>query len=328
MKKLFSALLVVFACALYAADTGLLSYAPAKSELLALADIEKILALPDVQKKLAEPDVVKELAALEEIGIKIGSFKTLMVFHWDDKNGGALRIADADGIRAQLDKSVTGEKGAAVAARDVNGRRIYRITHANDADKTLDMVFVADDVLFFCEVDDLDAYFAAEKMTAEKAAQIAVPDVEFWACWNNPEPPPAKQDPNNPDVRSVMATLNFAGEQKHDLDIRAVGVFGDDKAAAQIGMMVPGWMSLGAGMAFGDDPQTGEKLIKALKCDVEGSTVKVSLYLTEELVQRLVAAGEAAFKDSDQTEENGAKTAPTAPAEKAAPAPAEPTKRN
>ena len=74
MKKLFSALLVVFACTLYAADTGLLSYAPAKSDLLALADIQKILALPDVQKQLADPSVVKELAALDEIGIKLGSF--------------------------------------------------------------------------------------------------------------------------------------------------------------------------------------------------------------------------------------------------------------
>ena len=79
MKKLFSALLVVFACALYAADTALLSYAPAKSDLLALADIQKILALPDVQKQLADPTVVKELAAMEEVGIKLGSFKTMMM---------------------------------------------------------------------------------------------------------------------------------------------------------------------------------------------------------------------------------------------------------
>lgn len=324
MKKLFSALLVVFACALYAADTGLLSYAPAKSDLLALADIQKILALPDVQKQLADPSVVKELAALDEIGIKLGSFKTLLVFHWDDRTGGALRIVDSGALREQLDKSVTGEKGAAVAARDVNGRRIYRITHAKSSDKALDMVFVADDVLFFCEVDDLDAYFAAEKMPAETAAKVAVPEVEFWACWNNPEPSPAKPDPNDIDVRSVMATLSFAGEAKHDLDIRAIGVLGDDKAAAKLGMQIPGFMSLGAGMLFGDDPQTGEKLIKALKCEVEGRTVKVALYLPEDLVKRLVSAAEAAFKDSDKADGAGdGKAAPAAPT-----APAEPVKRN
>lgn len=314
MKKLFSALLVVFACALYAADTALLSYAPAKSDLLALADIQKILALPDVQKQLADPTVVKELAAMEEVGIKLGSFKTMMIFHWEDRTGGALRIADAGAIRAKLDESVTGEKGAAVAARDVNGRRIYRITNAKSTDNPVDVVFVADDVMLFCQVDDLDPYFAAEKMPAATAAKIAVPEVEFWACWNNPEPPPAKPDPNTPDVRSVTATLRFAGEAKHDLDIRAVGVFGDEKSAAQIGMQIPGLMQIGVGMFFGDDPKTGEKLINALKHEVNGSTVTFSLYLTEELVQRIVSTAQAALKDSENADGAGdAKAAPAAP---------------
>ena len=321
MKKLFSALLVVFACALYAADTGMLSCAPEKYELLALADIQKILALPDVQKQLADPTVVKELADLKEVGITPEAFKSLLLFRWDDKMGGALRVSSAEQLRAALDKSITSGNGTSVAARDVNGRRIYRISNRKKADSDLDLTFVSDDVLVFSE--DIDAYIAAAKLSAQDAAKISVADTEVWACWRNLDPPPAKPDPDNPNIRAVMATLNFAGETKHDLDIRAVGVFGDEKAAAKIGMMVPGWMSLGVGMAFGDDPKTGEKLIQALKCDVEGNTVRISVYLTEEILQKLSAFAEAAVKDAGKDDAGEAKTAPAAPT-----APAESVKRN
>ena len=296
MKKLLLALFAVGAFVLNAADTGLLKFAPAKYELLVLADVPILLAHPDAQKQLADPEVVTQLAAFKEVGLDIAALKSILLFYAEDQVGVAVRLESAAKFRAELDKSITAGDGTQIAARQVNGRRIYRLSQRKRGEE-LDMVFVADDVIVAAEPAALEKYFAAALVPADAVEKIAIPDVALWGMWRDLDPKPAA-DKDDIGLLTVMATVNFSGAQGHDLDLTGVGVFRDAKAAAQMGMMVPGWLSMGVGMVFGDDPKTGEDIIKALKSEAKENTLRLSMHLPEELLQRISKTAESAAKDA------------------------------
>lgn len=296
MKKLLFALFAVGAFVLNAADTGLLKFAPAKFEALVLADIPILLAHPDAQKQLADPGVVTQLAALKEVGLDISALKSVLVFYSEEQVGVAVRLESAAKLREELDKSITAGDGTQIAARQVNGRRIYRLTQRKRGEE-VDMVFVADDVIVAAEPEALEKYFKSSRVSAETAAKITIPDVALWGMWRDLNPAPAAGE-GDIGLLTVMATVNFSGADGHDLDLGCVGVFRDSKSAARMGMMVPGWLSMGVGMVFGDDPQTGEAIIKALKTETHDNTLRLSMHLSEKLLRRISAAAESAAKDA------------------------------
>ena len=313
MKKLLFALLAAGMCALNAADSDLLKFAPANYEVLVLADARKLLAHPDAQKRLADPEVVSQLAALKEVGLDIASLKSVMIFGSENEWGVAVRLESAARFRAELDKSITAENGTAVAARQVNGRRIYRLSQRKRSEEA-DMVFVADDVIVAAEPDTLEKYFKATLLPAADLKKIQIPDAALWGMWRDLNPKPAKENEDDVGLLAVMGTLNFSGAEGHDLDLSCVAVFRTAKSAARMGMMIPGWLAMGAGMIFGDDPQTGDALIKALKSETKDNSLRLSMHLTEELMQRITAAAETAAKDALSGGDSAAKAPATAPA--------------
>ncbi len=312
MKKLLFALFAVGAFVLNAADTGLLKFAPAKYEVLVLADVPILLAHPDAQKQLADPGMVTQLAALKEVGLDIAALKSILVFYAEDQVGVAVRLESAAKFRSELDKSITAGNGTQIAARQVNGRRIYRLTQRKRGEE-LDMVFVADDVIVAAEPEALEKYFTTSLVPADAAAKIAIPNVALWGMWRDLDPKPAS-DKDDIGLLTVMTTVNFSGAEGHDLDLAAVGVFRDAKAAARMGMMVPGWLSMGVGMVFGDDPQTGEELIKALKVETKENTLRLAMHLPESLLRRISAAAESAAKDALSSGKDSSGKDPSAPA--------------
>ena len=308
MKKLLFALFAVATFVLNAADTGLLKFAPEKFELLVLADIPRLLAHPDAQKQLADPDVVTQLAALKEVGLDISALKSVMIFYSEEQVGVAVRLESAAKLREELDKSITAGDGTQIAARQVNGRRIYRLTKRKRGEE-VDMIFVADDVIVAAEPEALEKYFKSSRVSAETAAKISIPEVALWGMWRDLDPKPAAGE-GDLGLLTVMATVNFSGAEGHDLDLACVGVFRDAKAAARMGMMVPGYLSMGVGMIFGDDPQTGEAIIKAFKCEPDDNKLRLSMHLPEELLRRISAAAETAAKDALSSGQDASGKAP------------------
>lgn len=316
MKKLLFALFVVGAFVLNAADLGLLKFIPAKYEALVLADVPKLLAHPDVQKRLADPEVSAQLAALSEVGLDIKSLKSFCVFYAGGEVGVAVRLESAAKFREQLDKSITAGDGTSIAARQVNGRRIYRLT-SKKRNEEVDMLFVSSDVIVAAEPKALEQYFHAALVSADALEKIRIPDVALWGMWRDLEPKPAKKDsPDDLGVLAVMASLNFSGAKGHDLDLSCVAVFRDAKSAAQMGMMIPGYLAMLSGMVFGEDPQTGEAFIKSLKSEAKDNTLRLSMHLSAELLQRVSAAAEATAKDAltGEPEPPGTTPAGTKPA--------------
>jgi len=268
--------------------------------MAALIDVGRLLKHPALGSVLADQDAAKANADLEQMGLSLQHISGIAVFSDGKLNGLMIRFTPGCGIRERLDASPHGE-GFSVAAMQVNGRRIYRVSSAGRNESGY-CTFVGDDLLLCSEEQQtLDKYFALAKLPKKSAEKFAAEagTVVLWGFWRNDEPAPTPREgePVEGRVESMTASLDFAGEKKSDIVISTDIHCNTANYAAMLGMMIPGYLSVGSGIAFADAPELGEELLKNFKSSPKGNTLRLSLRLSERIVDHLTRFSTRMVKD-------------------------------
>ena len=289
MKRILMALTVVLTLAVGAIDTGLLEYVPAKSELTFLVDVDKLLKLPAAKSVLEDEEVSGAAAELAKAGVGFSDIKAAMGFAHENDGGVVLKICNGNKIKELLDSSPN-QNGLTIEAMQVNGRRIYRFIAKGRGEKPV-CTFIADDLILWADgVKNLERFIAAPKLSAAETGKFAsgIPSgIAFWGAWRNPEPAPKQGDKAADRVEAVTATLDFTGKELRDIDVTADILCGSGNFASMLGMMIPGYVSIGSGVVFSDAPELGEELMKGFKSRIDGKMLKLRLHISEKLVRHI-----------------------------------------
>lgn len=333
MKRVLLIMSVVLTAGLGAVDTGLLKQVPAKYEMAVLADVEKLLKLPAAKSVLEDEAVSGAASELSNAGVSLSDIKAVLGFYSGDAVGAVIKVANSGKIRELLDSSPA-KDGLYVEAMALNGRRIYRFNATGRSERPVCMFIAGDLILAADSVENLEKILAAAKLSADEAKRLAsgIPaGVALWGAWRNPEPVPQPEDKAAAErVDAVRATLDFTGRELRDLDATADILCGSANFAAMLGMMIPGYLSIGSGVVFADAPELGEELIKGFKSTPEGKALKLRLHMSEKLVRHIVEfstrmakdQAAAAVRPADNTPKAQAGQTSGTPAEKAPRTPA------
>ena len=304
MKKLFLFAALAVASWLGAVDTALLKYLPAKSAGLGILEVAKLARHPEIKAALEDPESV---GAFQALGIAPQDVRDIAGFYVDDDlKGVVVRVADGGALKTKLDASPmikTGDTAVQIAAMEQNGIRSYRC-NVQGKNEAVFAAFVAADVLAFADSEtELEAYLKAPKFDGSRefpnAAKVAV-----WGIYNNPE---LKKDSKDGQLVSVEATLDVVGKERQDVVVAAILNCDRDEYAAQLGMMIPGFVSMGCGAIFGDNPELGQQLLDKFKTKVNGKSLKLSLRITPEIAKFLSEFASKAAKESTSAEDKTAK---------------------
>ena len=317
MKRILLVLSAVLSVALGAVDTGLLKMIPAKYDAAVLTDVSKLLKLPALKSVLEDEDVAGATAQLEQSGVKLSDIKEILVFVCGDNVGTVVKVSNGAKIREMFDASPN-QDDFSVEAMQLNGRRIYRFTTKGKSERPV-CLFISDELILGSDsVEHLEAFLAAPKLSAEEAKKLAsgIPSkVTFWGVWSNPEPAPKPDEKGAAErIDRVMGTIDFTGKEMRDLDITAEILCGNENFAATLGMMIPGYISIGSGVVFADAPELGEELIKGFKAQPKGRTLKLSLYMSEKLVRHITDFSTRTAKSQISAKPEPATATPGAPA--------------
>ena len=304
MKKLFLFAALAVASWLGAVDTALLKYLPAKSAGFGLVDIAGLSKHPEIKAALEDPE---SDAAFKTLGIKYQDVREIAGYYVDDDlKGAVVRIADGGALKAKNDASPmlkSGETAVVIAAMDFNGIRAYRCS-LEGKNEAVFASFVAADVLAFADSEtELEAYLKAPKFDGSQAFPNAA-KVALWGAWNNPD---VKPDSKDGQLVSVEATLAVVGKERQDVVIAAILNCDRAEYASQLGMMIPGFVSMGCGAIFGEDPELGQKLLDTFKSRVNGKSLRMSLKITPEIAKFLSEFASKAAKESTSAEDKTAK---------------------
>ena len=303
MKKLFLFAALAVASWLGAVDTALLKYLPAKSAGMGVIEVAKLSRHSEIRAALEDPESV---GAFESLGIMPQDVRDIAGFYVDDDSKGLIvRIADGKALKAKLDASPmikAGDTEVQIAAMELNGVRVYRC-NVQGKNEAVFASFVADDVLAFSDSEtELEAYLKAPKFDGSQsypnAAKVAV-----WGIWNNPDVKPESKDGQ---LLSVEATLDVVGKEQQDVVVAAVLNCDRDEYAAQMGMVIPGFVSMGCGAIFGDNPELGQKLLDMFKTKVNGKSLRLSLRITPEIAKYLSEFIAKTAKESSAAEDKSA----------------------
>ena len=313
MKKLLVFAALAVASWLGAVDTALLKYLPAKSAGMGVIEVAKLSRHPEIKAALEDPE---STGAFQTLGIAPKDVRDIAVFFVDENDFGVIvRIADGKALKEKLDASPiikTAEAAVQIAAMDVNGIRVYRC-NVQGQDEAVFAAFVAADVLAFADSqEDLEKYLQAPKFDGSRRFPNAA-NAAVWGIYENPE---VKADSKDGQLVNVEATLDVVGEEQQDVVIAAILNCDRDEYAAQLGMMLPGFVQMGCGAVFDKNPELGQKLLDMFKTNVSGKSLKLSLKITPEVAKFLSEFAAQAAKESTAAEDK----APAAKPQSGAPA--------
>lgn len=296
MKKLFLFAALAVASWLGAVDTALVKYLPAKSAGMGVIDVAKLSRHPEIKAAVEDPE---STGAFEALGITPKDVRDLAGFYIDDDSKGLIvRVADGKALKAKLDASPTikaADNAVQIAAMELNGIRVYRCS-LEGKNEAVFATFVAADVLAFADSEaELEAYLKAPKFDGSASYPNAAA-VAMWGIYNNPK---VKVDSKDGQIVSVEATLDVVGKEQQDVVVAAVLNCDRDEYAAQLGMMIPGVVSMGCGAIFGDNPELGQKLLDMFKTKVNGKSLRLSLRITPEIAKFLSEFAAKTAKESN-----------------------------
>ena len=295
MKKLVLFATFAVAAWLGAVDTALLKYLPAKSTGMGVIEVAKLALHPEIKAALEDPD---STGAFEALGIAPKDVRDVAGFYVDDEFKGIIvRVADGKALKEKLDVSPmikTGDTAVQIAAMELNGIRVYRC-NVQGKNEAVFAAFAAADVLAFADSEALiEAYLKASKFDGSQKFPNA-DKVAAWGIYNNPD---LKPDAKEGQLVSVEATLDVVGKERQDVVVAAVLNCDREEYAAQLGMMIPGIVSMGCGAIFGDNPELGQKLLEMFKSKIKGKSLRLSLRITPEIAKFLSDFAAQAAKES------------------------------
>ena len=311
MKKLILFVTVAVASWLGAVDTALLKYLPAKSAGMGVIEVAKLARHPEIKAALEDPD---STGAFEALGIAPKDVRDVAGYYIDSDHFGVIvRVADGAALKAKLDASPmikTGDTAVQIAAMELNGVRVYRC-NVQGKNEAAFAAFVAADVLAFADSEaELEAYLKAPKFDGSQKFPNA-DKVAIWGVYNELDLKPNSKEGQ---IVSVEATLDVVGKEQQDVVVAAVLNCDRDEYAAQLGMMIPGFVQMGCGAIFGDNPEMGQKLLEMFKSKVNGKSLRLSLRITPEIAKAISEFASQAAKESTAADKAPAQPQSVAPA--------------
>lgn len=301
MKRLPVVLAALLAFAAEAVDVGLTRLAPADYSAVILIDIRRMLGNRDVQRVMASRGAATRFSEVESVGLRIARIRELAVFLWDSHWYGVMRFEGAAELERELARRSADGKSK-IAAEVVAGTRIYRLKRPPKPDgrhktKELCLVFPGGETVVLAKAAEVANFLTCRRLDPAAAAQLADTDAEMW-CEYRGKPAEKKPDEELDNVfdmrlkKGVLA-IRLTGADRRRVDITGVGEFSDPAAARSMGTTLPGILAFLTGIVFAEDPEGGDELVRALRSEVKGGELLLSLSASEEMFRRFLRAEEA-----------------------------------
>ncbi len=308
--RALSLLAALFALTAGGADAALMASAPAGSSAVISIDVRGLLENPDVRKLAEKPGVVKLLSELENSGMRCTDVREIAVFNWDDCWFGLFRLNDADAFRRALEEHRKTGKAPLIVPETIGGRRIFRMRDPKRQSpkhikKEMCVMFLDDGTVVLAKAVELDKFLKARRIDRTTVEKLAAKHSVVWLEYRQ-QPGKGNEQRGDEvfDVRLKQGSLElkFDGAAKRDIDLSGTAEFVDPESAKSMSMTLPGIVSFFAGLIFSEDPEGGDMLVRALRSEVRGSTLHLSLHAGEELFLRFLRALENFCSDDDETE--------------------------
>lgn len=296
-----------------AADAALLALAPAASETVIAIDAKGLLENPELNKLAAKPEAIKLLAEVERSGMRCTDVREIAVFNWDDCWYGLFRLNDANAFRRALEEHRKSGKTPLIVPETAGGRQTFRLRDPKRQSpkhirKEMCLTFLDDGTVVLAKAKELPKFLTAKRMDPAAAAKLAARHAEVWLEY--------RQQPGGGDrkkgggevfdvrLKQASLELKFAGDAKKDLDLRGTAEFVDAEGAKSMSMTLPGIVSFFAGLIFSEDPEGGDMLVRALRTEVRGNTLHLSLHAGEELCSRFIRALDNFCSEKDDDDDD------------------------
>ena len=290
MKLVPTALAALCALTAAAGDAALLALTPAGYDTVIAADVPKLMGNRDVRALFDSPGMKKSFSELERAGVRVADLRALAVFSWDDCWYAAMRL-DAAKLRKFLELRCA-DPAANISAETVGNRRVYRLKRPVRPDgrhrkKELCLTVLDGDTALFAKFIELEKFLAAPRIGAPELSRLAAMDADLWIFCRKPDDPKKKSD-SVFDVTEGSLELRLAGVESTALGIAGTGTFSDPEKARSMSMTLPGILAFFAGLIFAEDPGGGDMVVRALRSEVNGRTMRISLDMSEELFRRFL----------------------------------------
>lgn len=298
MRTALAMLAAFLALTAGAADAALLAYAPAGSSAVISIDVRGLLENPELRKLAAKPGAIKLLAEAEQTGMRFSDVRKIAVFNRDDCWYGLFRLENVGTFRNALDEHRKTGKPPLIVPETAGGLRIFRLRNPKKQSpkhlkKEMCIAFLDDGTVVLAKAVELTKFLTAKRMDQAAVEKLSARRAEVWLEYRQ-QPGDGKRSGGGEvfDTRLKQGSLElkFAGADKNELDLVGTAEFVDPESAKSMSMTLPGILSFFAGLIFSEDPDGGDMLVRALRSEVRGSTLHLSLHATEELCTRFLRA--------------------------------------
>ena len=303
MKQALSALAALLVFAAAAADVALTGLAPADFSVAILVDVRRMLGNREIQRTVASRGVAGTFAEMERAGVRVARIRELAVFFWDNHWYGAMRVEDAAAIRRDLERKCA-DPASNIVAETVAGNRVYRLKRpakkdGRQAKKELCLFFPGDGTVVLAKAVEVEKFLTCPRLSPKAAAQLADTDAEVWCEYRGgaAAKTPDEERDSGFDLKLTRGFLEIrlAGINRRQVEVTGVGEFSDPADAKSMGKTLPGILAFFAGLIFAEDPEGGDELVRALRSEVDGGELLLSLKASEELFLRFLRAQETFF---------------------------------
>ena len=296
MKRTLAALAAVFALAAGGADAALLALAPVDCTTVISVDVRRLRSNRDVRAMLGSPGMAKNFSQLERSGVRVADVESAAIFFWDNHWYGVLRVAGAEKIRAALEVRCA-RKSSGIEAATIAGRRVYRLKRAPRRDgrhlkKELCVTIFEDGAVLVAKYIEVEKFLKAKRVGAAEAARLACNDAEAW-LFCRMDRLRRNEDLEGFALKRASLELRLGGAERTALAVTGVVTFADPEKARTMSETLPGILAFFAGLVFSEDPEGGEQVVRALRSEVDGDTLRLSLELPEDLFRRFLRGWES-----------------------------------
>lgn len=296
MRKTLAALAAVFALTAGGADAALLALAPADYTAVIWVEVRRLRGNRDIRAMLESPGTAKSFSQMERGGVRVADIESAAIFFWDNHWYGALRVADASPIRDTLERRCA-EKNSGIEAVTIADRRVYRLKLAPRNDgrhvkKELCITVFEDGTVIVAKYIEVEKFLKAARLDAAAAARFARNDAEAWLfCRMNRLR--KNEDLEAFAIKRASLEMRLCGPERTALSMTGAITFANADKARTMSMTLPGILAIFAGLVFSEDPEGGDMVVRALRSEVDGDTLRLSLDMPEDLFRRFLRGWES-----------------------------------
>ena len=275
MKKALSTLAAILALAAGAADAALLKLTPENCTAVISVDIRGLLENPEFKKIAAKPGTVQILSEAERLGVRLADIGELAVFNWDDNWYGVFRVENGVRLREELERRCA-EQTPTVGRATVAGRPVYTLKQKTKGknhrrrNKEICLLFVDDGAVLIAKTAELEKFLKTRRADATEIKRLAGNRAEAWAEYRRNSGNTSDGETFDARLKRGKVEIKLAGGNQGDIDICGTADFVDHESAESMGMTLPGVLAFFMGLVLADDPETADKIVRALRTEVDG----------------------------------------------------------